>query len=422
MELPRGIAPLGYRNFALYWIGVLTSNTGRWLELTGVVWLGSELTDSPALLGLIGIFRGVPAILFGPISGVFADRLDQRRVLFVTQLVAMTASLLLGIGAALGVVQLWELYLQVAIQATVESFDASTRQAMFPRFVPRSARPEAVTLVALAGRVSKFIGPTIAGVAIATIGVAAPFFLNAGTFLALLAAVFLIRGIAPRTAEAGSSIGGELLAGLRYVMAEPVVGGLLRMEAVFSLAQMNPVMIVIIGRQVLGLGPEGLGGLISATGLGAIAGLVYLLVAGHLRRQGRFIVACTFAYVAGLLLFAYSHDYVLSFIALAITGLFDVLLTVTRNSVIQLTTPGRMRGRVIGTVRMVTGGFGQLSQVQSGLLTGAIGAPLAIVVAAGALALSAGSSAWAIPALWAFSREDQAPRAIPSDTPTPGVT
>jgi MFS family permease len=180
-------------------------------------------------------------------------------------------------------------------------------------------------------------------------------------------------------------------------------------------------MIVIIGRQVLGLGPEALGGLISATGLGAILGLAYLLVAGHLRRQGRFIVACTFAYVAGLLLFALSHDYVLSFIALAITGLFDVLCTVTRNSVIQLTTPGRMRGRVIGTVRMVTGGVGQFSQLQSGLLTGVIGAPLAIFVAAGALALSAGSSAWAIPALWAFSREDQAPRAIPPE-PTPGVT
>ncbi len=408
IELPRGIAPLGYRNFALYWIGLATSNSGRWVELTGGVWLVSELTDSAALLGLLGVCRGIPAIVLGPIAGVVADRVDQRRLLLVTQAVALVASLGLGVVVAAGLVQLWHVYVQVAVQAVVEAFDAAGRQAMFPRLVPRAYRAEAVTLTAMAGRTAKFIGPSVGGIAIATFGVAMPFLLNAATFLALMAAIVLIRGVAPRTAAAGSSIRSELMVGARYIMNAPVVGGLLKMEAVFALFQMNAVIITIIGREVLGVGPEGLGGLLSAPGFGALAGLAYLLIAGHTMRQGRFIVICTSGYAAGLVLFAVSREYAMSLAALAVVGLFDVLISVTRQTVIQLTTPGRMRGRVIGTTRMVTGGLSQFAQTQSGLLSSFIGGPMAVVAAAVVLAVSASMSARTNRALWRFSRE-QAP-------------
>ena len=408
INLPRGLAPLGFRNFALYWLGLATSNSGRWVELIGVVWLVSELTDSAALLGLIGLFRGIPAIVLGPIAGVVADRVDQRRLLVVTQALALVASLGLGLVVAAGLVQLWHVYLQVAVQAAVEAFDAAARQAMFPRLVPRSYRAEAVTLTAMAGRTARFIGPSVGGTAIATLGVAVPFFLNAATFLALMAAIVAIRGVAPRTAVAGSSIRSELTAGARYIMDAPVVGGLLKMEAVFGLFQMNAVMITIIGRQVLDVGPEGLGGLLSAPGFGALAGLGYLLIAGHTMRQGRFIVICTFAYAAALILFAVSREYVMSLAALAIIGLFDVLVSVTRQSVIYLTTPGRMRGRVLGTTRMVTGGLGKFAETQSGFLSGFVGGPMAVVAAAAVFAVSAGTSARTNRALWRFSR-DQAP-------------
>jgi MFS family permease len=290
IKLPRGLAPLGYKNFALYWVGLATSNAGTWVELTGVVWLVFELTNSAALLGLLGLFRGAPVIILGPLAGVVADRVDQRRLLLATQAAALIASLSLCVVVAAGLVELWHIYLQVAVQAVVQTFDAAARQAMFPRLVPRSYRAEAVTLTVMAGRTAKFIGPSVGGIAIASFGVATPFLLNALTFLALMAAVVLIRGVSPRTATAGSSIRSELTAGARYIMDAPVVGGLLKMEAVFALFQLNPVMITIIGRQVLDVGPEGLGGLLSAPGFGALAGLAYLLIVGHTMRQGRFLV------------------------------------------------------------------------------------------------------------------------------------
>jgi hypothetical protein len=204
-------------------------------------------------------------------------------------------------------------------------------------------------------------------------------------------------------------------------MNAPVVGGLLKMEAVFALFQLNPVMSTIIGRQVLDVGPEGLGGLLSAPGFGALAGLAYLLTVGHAMRQGRFLVICTAVYAAGLVVFAVSREYALSLATLAVIGLFDVLISVTRQSVIQLTTPGRMRGRVIGTTRMVTGGLSQFAQTQSGLLSSSIGGPMAVVAAAAVLAATAATSAKTNQALWRFSREQPAEVPAVPQSPPPEI-
>ncbi len=405
--LPRALAPLGYRNFALYWIGMVASNSGRWIELTGGVWLASELTASPALLGLLGAFRGVPTIILGPLAGVISDRVDQRRLLIGTQAAAIAASLALWMLVFTGSVQLWHIYVQVAVQAVIETFDAAGRQALFPRLVARTYRSEAVTLAAVAGRAAKFIGPSVGGLAIATLGVAAPFLLSAVTFLSLTAAVLLIRGIAPRTPIPGSSIRRELMVGARYVAGTPVVGGLLKMEAVFALFQVNAVIITIVGRQALDVGPEQLGGLLSAPALGGLLGLTYLLLFAP-TRQGRLIVVCTSLYALGLVMFAVSGSYVISFAALAIVGLFDALITVTRASVIQLTTPGRMRGQVMSTTRMVTAGLSRLAQTQSGLMSSSLGGPLAVLSAAAILAASAGISAKLNRPLWRFVRETHA--------------
>ena len=403
--MPGSLAPLGYRNFALYWVGLVTSNSGRWIEITGVVWLLSGLTASPFLLGLVGVVRTVPALVLGPISGTIADRVDQRRLLFVTQGLSLLASLCLGLLIASGAVQTWHVYLQVAVQAAIEPFDVSVRQALFPRLVPRGLRSESVTLTSTAARAAKLVGPSVGGIAIAHWGPAAPFFINAGSFLALMAAVAWIRGVVPRTAAAGSSLRQELIDGIRYIARAPILSGLLTLEGAFSFFGVNAVIITVIAREVLAVGPEGLGGLLAAGGLGSLIGISALLAFGHPRHQGRFVLACTIAYAASLVLFAASRDYMLSFAALALLGLFDVLVSVTRMSVMQLIAPARMRGRVMGNVRMVSAASSQLSQTQSGVMAGAFGGPLAIVAAACALATAAAVTTRIHPALWHFSRD-----------------
>ena len=405
--LPGSLHPLGYRNFALYWLGFAASNTGKNIELIGAVWLVSELTDSPLLLGLLGIARAVPVLILSPIAGVIVDRVDQRRLLFTTQLLALLASATLGIVILTGLIEPWHVYVEVAAQAAIAAFDAAVRQALFPRLVPRSALPEAVTLTVTAARSAAFVGPAIGGVAIVVFGVSAPFLMNATTYLALMLAVVLLRDVPPLPERAGSSFRRELLDGLHYMRGTPVMNGLLRLEIAFNILSVNDVIVTIIGRQILGVGAAGLGGLLSAHALGSLAGVGTVLVLGQTRRQGRFSILCTIAYAAALVVFALSRDYTLSFVFLALSGLMDVLMTVTRNTIMQLTAPGAMRGRLMANMRVVTGGVGPLAETQSGVLSSLIGGPLALATAAGALALTAATIGRTSPALWRFTRDDQ---------------
>src|SRR5688572_24353046 len=150
VRLPRGLAPLGHRNFALYWTGFTATVTGRWIEQTGAVWIAYELSRDPLVLGLLGIVRAVPNLILTPFAGVIADRFDQRTVVLVTQVAGLVTSLALGLLLLAGRLELWQLYLQVAIQASVSAVDVTTRQAFFPRLVPRTHIVESVTLVSAA--------------------------------------------------------------------------------------------------------------------------------------------------------------------------------------------------------------------------------------------------------------------------------
>jgi MFS family permease len=403
VRIPSGLRPLRERNFALYWAGFAASNTGRWIELTGCVWLAYELTRSPALLGLLGIARALPSFILSPIAGVVADRVDLRKTLLLTQGLALLASISIALLISFGFVQAWHIYLFVAIQAALAAFDAAVRQALFPQLVPTGQIAEAVTLSTTAGRFSKLLGPAIGGIAIASIGPAAPFYLNAATFLALMAAVAAMGGLVARTPGIRSSFRGDLVEGLRHIVRAPVLSGLVMLELAYGLFAMNPVMITIVGREVLGVGPEGLGGLLSAPALGSIFGIGWLLIFGHRSRFGRFSLMCTFGYAAALVALALARDYVVCFGILAIVGLLDVLVTITRNSVLQLAAPPEMRGRVMANVGIVTRGIGPVAETQSGLVTSLLGPSLAIVAAAIALASTAAAVARRNEALWLLS-------------------
>jgi MFS family permease len=406
VRLPRGLAPLGYRNFALYWTGFIATVTGRWIEQTGAVWIAYELSRDPVLLGLLGIVRAVPNLILTPFAGVIADRFDQRRLVLLTQVLGLVTSLALGLLLLAGRLELWQLYLQVAVQSSVTAVDVTARQAFFPRLVPRTHIVESVTLVSAAIRSSGLIGPAVGGVAIAVLGDASPFLISAATFLFLVAAVAAMRGVEPQPIVPGTSIRSELAEGLRYVRATPVLSGLLQLEIVFSIFQVNPVVITIIARDVLGVGPEGLGGLLSAIALGALAGTAVLIVLGATDRPGRFATVATIGYAAAMVGFAVARDYRLAFLALTGVGVLDACISITRNGVMQLAAPARLRGRVMAYQGTVLRGIGPLAQTQSGGIAGLVGGPMSVVIAALGLAASAAIVARGTEPLWRFSRRE----------------
>jgi len=405
-RLPRGLAPLGIHDFLLFWIGFATSNAGRWVELTGALWLVYELAQSPVLLGLLGAARAVPTIILSPLAGVIADRVDQRHLLIATQGLALIVSLAVGTLVVVGDVELWHIYLAVAIQAAITAFDAAGRQALFPRLIPRSSLPEAVTLSITAARLAKLVGPVIGGFAIAALGIASPFFLNALSFVVLMVALVMIRALAALPPRQRHSFFADLREGMLHIIRTPVVSGLFKLEIAFALFEMNPVMIAIVGREILGVGPEAMGLLLAAPATGSFIGIAWLIFAGHAQRQGRFNVLCTLAYAFALVLFAATQVFAAALMALALIGILDALVTVTRSSVTQLVAPGRMRGRIMANMGMVTRGISPLAETQSGILAAALGPPVAIVAAAGALAVASVTTAWLNRPLWSFSRAD----------------
>lgn len=406
LVLRRSLAPFGYRDFVLYWIGVATTRLGKAVEDLGAVWLVYVLTASPALLGVLGFARAMPAILVGPIAGVVADRADQRRMLFITQGLGLVASAALGILILLGRVEVWHVYLQVAVQSAIDSFDGAARQALFPRLVQRDHLPEAVTHSSTAGRISTLVGPAIGGVAIASLGTAAPFLINAVTFVGLMVALVAMRPVAPLQRLQSASFRLDLSEGLRHIRSAPVLSGLLKLEFVFGVLQVNSVIITIIGTEILGVGPEGLGILQAAPALGALLGISIIVATGQVIRQGRLVVACMLLYSAVLIVLALSQNFVLSFAAIAAAGFLDSISTVTRHSVMQLASPGHLRGRVMANMGTITRGTTPLSQLQSGFLSAAVGGPLALVAGAVVIAIAASLTGRLNGDLWRFSREE----------------
>jgi MFS family permease len=407
-DLPRGLAPLGYRDFCLYWLGLATTNTGRWVELTGLVWLVYELTNSPLLVGLLGAARALPAFLLSPVAGVIADRLNQRALLLATQAFALVGSILLAVLVVTGNVALWHIYTLVVIQALINCFDAAARQTYFPSLVPRSVLPRAVTLSITANRVSKFLGPATGGFLIAGFGESSPFFVNAITFVAMIGALLLMRPLSAPLSRGAASFRQDMVEGFRYIMSRPVMSGILKLELAFGLFEMNPAMIAIIGREILDVGPEALGLLMAAPALGSFVGIAWLLFVRRTRRQGRLSLLCMMTYAGVLTVLAVSSSYVASFIGLSMIGVLEVLVTVTRSTIMQLAAPGQMRGRVMANMGTVTRGVGPLAETQSGLLTTVIGSTPAVLVAAGVVGLAATLAMLFNRDLWFFSLDEEA--------------
>ncbi len=404
-RLPRGLGPLGYRNFGLYFLGQVGTNAGNWMEQTAVVWVLYQLTGSALLLGLVGIARAVPFFVFSPIAGMLSDRIDQRKMLYVTQGSGALTSLALGILVATGHVQAWHVYLQVFLQTSISAFDAANRQSLFPRLVPRSRIAASVTLNSTAARASNVVGPAVAGVLLASIGDAAPFFANAATFLLLMGAVALMRDVPAQAPRARPSMRGEFGEGFAFMIHSPVLVAVLKLAAVYSLFSANPVIIAVVARQVLGTGALGLGQLLSAPGLGALLSGAVLLYVDPSRRQGAVLYASAIGYVAALLLFAASHTFALSLVALVAVGFLNALFAITRASIVQLAAPPKMRGRVIGNALTINRGFGPLAQTESGSLAAFVGAPLALVGGAAAIAIAVAASLVGDPQLRSFGRE-----------------
>jgi MFS family permease len=404
------LAAFRYRDYRLFWTSLFISNIGTWMQMTATNWLLYQLTDSPLMLGLNGIFRAAPAIMLGLISGTFADRYDRRRLLLWTQVILGLLALGLGILDHSGNIQAWQIYAFTFVSASVASFDGPARQTLFPSLVPREVLPNAIALNSLLWKGAALLGPTLGGVAISLMGTAGAFYANAASFLVVVVALLLMRATSPAP-ERQRDFVAETKAGFSYIVSQPIILGVMIMEGVSSVFGLDNAMLTIFASDVLRVGAHGFGLLQSARGLGAVIGSSYYIAMAHGPRQGRVLLVSAVLYGAGFALFGLSSSFILSLVVLAFVGATDTVWSASRATILQLSTPERYRGRVMGVFQLSNRGLHPLGQTETGLVVPLIGAREATIFGGLLISLVTLVNAWQVPGILKFRLDKKIDRA-----------
>jgi MFS family permease len=370
---------LAERDFGLFWSSLLVSAVGSQLTSVALAWQIYEMTNSPFQLGVTGLFRAAPVIFFALTGGWLADRIDRRRLLIVTQVVAMLLSFLLAVLTDTGQVNVWHLYAFNFFSSALMVFDQPARSAMIPSLVPREHLATAFALNITLRQAALLAGPFIGGLIIAWAGLSWSYYIDAMSFLAVIACLFTMRVRRTETPPKREPALRSMHEGFAFVWNNPAILGLLIMDTCVSFFGAYRAMMPVFARDILGVGPQGLGVLLGAPALGALVGSSVVMGWSGLSRKPRLIIPITLLYTLGLVFFGLSHWFALSFLIALFLGALDSAGETLRMTIIQLLTPDQLRGRVQGLVHVFVVGGPFMGHAQIGLVASAIGAPGAVI-------------------------------------------
>lgn len=384
---PASIVALQHRNFRLIWIGLLLSFSGTMMQNAALLWHVSLLVspDRKAIaLGVVGLVRIAPVVVFSMVSGVVADALDRRRVLLVTQTLAGLVATGLAVLTYRGLSAVWPIYVLSAVGAAVSSFDLPARQALVPTLVPREHLPNAIALNSILFQTASVAGPALAGLVIARSGVAAAYFYNALSFGFVIVALLLMRDIPEREpAAAGAENGVSFAAameGVRFVFSSPLIRSTMLLDFFATFFASATALLPIFAQDILQVGARGYGWLFAAPAVGSfITSIALVPGASHIRRRGSVIVWSVMGHGVATIIFGFSRSFWLTFTCLALVGATDTVSTVLRNTIRQLETPDRLRGRMTGVNMVFFMGGPQLGELEAGAVANAFGAPLSVI-------------------------------------------
>lgn len=382
---------LRHRDFRWLWVSQLVSLTGSQMQAAAIDWHVYLLTKSPLALGMVGLSRVIPIVSLSLLGGVVADRYDRKKVMLVTQTTMTLVAGLLGILTFTGHETLWTLYVLTGMTSAAGSFDNPARQALVPRLVPREDLPGALAMNLTMFHAGMIGGPALAGVLIAsagegTRGLAWIYLSNSASFLGVVFTLLSMRA----SGKVDSIVQHEspwmsLRQGLRFVFSTPIMVWTMALDFVATFFSGANSLLPIFADQILKVGALGFGWLRAAPALGALVGSVYTALRPIPARQGRVLLWAVGAYGVATIVFGLSRSYILTFAALAATGLADLLSTVVRQIVRQMITPDAMRGRMTSVNMIFFMGGPQLGELEAGLVAAcfgsiAVGATVSVVI------------------------------------------
>jgi MFS family permease len=344
---PEPVRALRHPDFRLFWGGNFLSNIGTWMQNIAQGWLVLQLTNSPFWLGFVGFAAAIPFLLFTLFGGVVADRVNKRYLLISTQTAMMVLAFALAALAYLKVITIQQLAVLAFLNGVAMALNAPSYQAMVPQLVPMQDLPNAIALNSAQFNLSRVLGPTIGGYAMAWFGIAGNFFLNGVSFLALLAALFRIRYPARERMRHGS-IWRSLHDGFMYVRRDSVMFSLVALVASASLLLFPFLTFVpFFVKNVLGAGERGLGLIMACSGIGAFCAAATIAFSRTIRHRGKIIVFSGLFVMAAVIVFCYSHSFVLSAAMSFCEGYGLTMTSSLMNLALQQLTSDAMRGRVM---------------------------------------------------------------------------
>jgi len=374
---------LRHPQYRFFWAGNFVSNVGSWMQNVAQGWLVLQLTDSPFLLGLVGFAQQVPALIFSLPAGVLADRTTRRGLLLGTQSVMMLLAFVLAALTWSGHVNVEWILALAFLAGTTMALNAPTYQAAVRDLVEEQDTLNAIALNSIQFNLSRVLGPSLAGFAIAAFGVAICFFLNALSYVALLFVLWQTR-FPPRHNRPGIRLRADLVEGFRYVWTHRTILLLVLLVALVSTFGLPYlVMMPVFARDVLKVGATGLGYLVAAAGVGALAGGVFLAQQKSHVRRGPMVLNAALVFFAAIFGFCFSRSVPLSALLMAAVGFSMVSSVATVNSLIQTIVPDAIRGRVLSMHTMAFLGFTPLGSLLVGALAERWDAPIALALSSG---------------------------------------
>jgi predicted MFS family arabinose efflux permease len=396
VTFPSGLRALDHRDFRLFWTGQLVSLIGTWMQSVAQSWLVLQLSGSPLKLGLIGTFQFAPVLLFSVVAGAIVDRLPKRRLILATQTLLALQAFTLTALVWTGHVRYWHVAVLALLLGCANVIDMPTRQAFIVEMVGRGDLVNAVALNSAAFNGARIVGPALAGLLIGRFGLAPAFLLNGLSFLAVLGALSLVRAEGAPRPRAATTMGEDVLAGLRYALSTPRVALMLSLVLVVSLCVMNfSVFVPLLARNVLRLDAAGFGFLMAALGVGAVTGALSLATLGGRQTPLRAILFAGVLACLTLLGLAAAPEFHAAVVLLFLTGFFSIVCIASCSTTLQLAAPDELRGRVMSLHTLMFGGSFPLGAFMTGAIAEAFGVAAALVAAAGA-----GLAGLAAIALW----------------------
>ncbi|MBK8884692.1 MAG: MFS transporter [Bacteroidales bacterium] len=368
---------LKYRNYRLFFSGQSISLIGTWMQRIAMPWLVYHMTGSALLLGIVSFAGQIPSFLLSPLAGVLTDRLNRYHVLLVTQILSLIQAFVLAWLSLSGSIQIWQIIVLSVILGCINSFDIPSRHSfVIDMLEKKEDLGNAIALNSLMFNGARLIGPSVAGLILATAGEGVCFLLNAFSFIFVVASLLMMK-LKPKEIKTSNSIMlKDLREGLNYTFGFPPIKHLILLLGVVSLMGMSySVLMPVFAKEILHGDSHTYGFLMGAAGFGALMGALFLASRKTVLTLGRIVPGAAMLFGSGLILMSVSRSFLLSLVLMVFIGLGMMMQAASSNTILQTITDDDKRGRVMSFYTMAVMGTAPFGSLLAGAMAKVIGTP-----------------------------------------------